>query len=64
MSIKPPVKAQPKQAADFIAAAPDAPEKKGVIRGKKEIITVGFTPAILAIWIQMLISGSSDAQKN
>lgn len=47
MSIKAPVKQVLKEAEKFISAAPDSVEKKGVIRGKKEIITVGFSPVLL-----------------
>lgn len=49
MTIKKPVKAPIDTTKHFISAAPDStPEKKaGVIRGKKEVITVGFSPALL-----------------
>ncbi len=44
MAIKKPVKV----AEDaFIEGAPDAEKTKGVIRGKKQIITVGFAPDLL-----------------
>lgn len=46
MSIKKPVR--PADVEAFISNAPDATqEKKGVIRGKKQIITVGFAPELL-----------------
>lgn len=45
MAIKKPVKVADEDA--FIEGAPDAGKTKGVIRGKKQIITVGFSPELL-----------------
>jgi Ribbon-helix-helix protein, copG family len=38
---------KPKTPDEFVAAAPDAPAKKGVRRGKREQITLTLAPELL-----------------
>lgn len=68
-------KTQPKKNPDkFIAGAPDAAPAKGVIRGKRQIITTGFSPEAIdrmnraaarhgisrAAWLNMIVNKALD----
>lgn len=78
MSIVKSAKKDPSKNPDaFIAGAPDAGKAKGVIRGKRRVITTGFNPDTIdridaaaaklgiarAAWINMAVNKALAAQE-
>lgn len=71
------VKSVKKDPDAFIAGAPDAGKAKGVMRGKRRVITTGFNPDTIdridaaaaklgigrAAWINMAVNKALNAQE-